>query len=267
MNKRIIIIAASLFTLALSGSIIYWVAPSTFSNIFSAEAEDEQEVEPIEYKRPTINDHLKADFIKIADYYKKPEMSFIQTITKYSGEDFSTAKERSTNMIYKGTDYYFSEGPDQIMMCNAQVSLLIDKPNAIVYMDSAWDMNALMPYTNNILELLGSFQKIEKKEVKGNLVEYTIPSNQEGVEYSLLTTNLNTGQIKKMVVHGKRSLPRGKEEKGKIVVDYTVYNLKPEISDDKLDENNYIRGKGKSLKGSKTCKGYKVISKNTIYEQ
>jgi len=138
-------------------------------------------------------------------------MSFIQTITKYDAA--GEAVEKQTLSVFKGKDYYLSESADQIMMCNATVSLLVDKPRGTIYMDSAWDMKALMPYTDNMLELLGSFEKIEKKALEGDLIQYKIQANINGVEYTLLTVDGKSGAIQTMEIFGDYQNPDGSMKK------------------------------------------------------
>lgn len=262
MNKRIIITGISVLTLSVSGAILYWTAPKAFSNTIAGDKAPKKKTASL---RVTHNDDLKADFIKIVEYYKAPILSFVQTITQYFGDEEAT--EKQTLNIYKGTNYYLSEGPEQIMICNERVSVLIDKPGRIIYFDSAWDFNALMPYTDNMLELLGNFEKIEKKQLDNGWVQYTIPSNITGVDYTLLTTDSSTGQIQEMEIVGTYQTLEGVEKEGKTVFSYSGYNLTDTISTEKLNENNFIKREGTTLTASNSYEGFRVISKKNIYER
>jgi len=256
LNKKKILALSAISILAISVSA--W-GISTYSQSQASKSAAVQQ-EPV-----NINEHLMPYFKQIMAYYEQNNLSFVIEQTEFEGEKYQEVTHRQVHTVHSGTNYFSSTSGDIMMFCNHQVSVLIDKTERNMYVDSAWDKNALHPSMAVVTALLASYDTIQFRTLPSGTWEFIVPGKggnmQQYTQYLVHPTQHYILEINiyNMVAHGYNS-----EDVVPIRYQmlYSQYNTSAQPPAYIQDASQVVRWQGNKLKGQGPYASYQVQYKN-----
>jgi hypothetical protein len=260
MKKSLLIAAICLAFLSGIAAIVYkpWQAPKL-------------EAPTVELAEPQMLDANKAllpDFQKIVEFYSSPSLGFHLIHKQFQGEGYSTQVLDQEMDIAYGQSFYQSISANQVMVCNSQVSALIDKEEHSIYLDSAWDLQQLLP-TKGIMEaLMATYDTITKTTLATGQVQYRIPAiNGNPLCYSLLTINPGNSSIASISIYSLEQIGNTLDDVVPIHYQFTysAYTTSPQANMALLNTSSYIAWQQNKLVSSAPYANYTVYYKNETY--